>query len=215
MFNYSPKIVTDGLVLYLDAANPKSYTSGSTTWRDLTRNGNDGSINNGVGYSSSNLGILTFDGIDDYVRIPTVNLTNTSYTIISSARYLGTLNRRIITSVNSNWLMGWWQGQANKYYAEGWVSNTGGDTAETSWITFAATGNYSQDSWALYRNGNVIVGPNSNGVNGPNGIQIGAWRTDLIEASACHVSYLLVYNRALSATEITQNFNATRGRFGI
>ena len=52
-FRYSPKIVTDGLVLYLDAANPKSYVSGSTLWNDLTINSNNGVLTNGPTFSSS------------------------------------------------------------------------------------------------------------------------------------------------------------------
>ena len=85
--------------------------------------------------------------------------------------------------------MGWWGGQTNKYYAESWVSSSSGGTAETSWITFAATGNSTTDSWALYRNGNLIVGPNSNGVSGPNGIRVGSWTGS--EFSTCQASVVL------------------------
>ena len=54
VFNYSPKVVTDGLVLYLDAANPNSYVSGSTTWGDLSRGGNNSTLTNGPTYSTAN-----------------------------------------------------------------------------------------------------------------------------------------------------------------
>jgi hypothetical protein len=64
-FNYSPKIVTDGLVLYLDAANSKSYVSGSTTWSDLSRGGNNGTLTNGPTYSSAKGGIIILDGSND------------------------------------------------------------------------------------------------------------------------------------------------------
>jgi len=52
-FSYSPKIVTDGLVLYLDAANPYSYVSGSTSWNDISRGGNNGTLVNGPTFSSA------------------------------------------------------------------------------------------------------------------------------------------------------------------
>ena len=60
-------IVTDGLVLCLDAANPKSYPGSGTTWTDLSGNGNNGTLVNGVGYNSDNGGSLSFDGVNDYV----------------------------------------------------------------------------------------------------------------------------------------------------
>ena len=69
-FNYSPKIVNDSsLVLYLDAANTKSYVSGSTTWNDISRGGNTGTLLNGMGYTSSYNGELVFDGVDDRMRL--------------------------------------------------------------------------------------------------------------------------------------------------
>ena len=68
-FNYSPKIVTDGLVLYMDAANSKSYVSGSTTWNDISRSGNNGTLINGPTFNSSNGGSIVFDGTNDYVNL--------------------------------------------------------------------------------------------------------------------------------------------------
>jgi hypothetical protein len=64
--SHSPSIVTDGLVLCLDAGNPKSYPGSGTTWTDLSGNGNNGTLVNGVGYSGDNLGSLSFDGVNDY-----------------------------------------------------------------------------------------------------------------------------------------------------
>ena len=68
-FNYSPKTVIDGLVLYMDAANSKSYVSGSTTWNDISRGGNIGTLLNGPTFNSSNSGNIVFDGTDDYVTV--------------------------------------------------------------------------------------------------------------------------------------------------
>jgi hypothetical protein len=66
------QIITDGLVLYLDAGNPASYPGSGTTWFDLSGNGNNGTLVNGVGYTSDNLGSLVFDGVDDYVNVGTL-----------------------------------------------------------------------------------------------------------------------------------------------
>ena len=68
-FQYSPKIVTDGLVLYLDAANTKSYVSGSTTWNDISRTNINGTLVNGPTFSSDGGGSILFDGSNDYVQI--------------------------------------------------------------------------------------------------------------------------------------------------
>jgi uncharacterized delta-60 repeat protein len=64
--HYGPKVVTDGLVLALDAADRISYPGSGTTWTDLSGRGNTGTLTNGPTYSSNNLGALNFDGIDDY-----------------------------------------------------------------------------------------------------------------------------------------------------
>jgi hypothetical protein len=67
-------ITTNGLVLFLDAANPKSYVSGSTSWNDLSIGGNNGTLINGPTYNSGNAGNISFDAVDDYCAI-TNNLT--------------------------------------------------------------------------------------------------------------------------------------------
>ena len=74
-------IVKDGLVLYLDAANPNSYISGSTTWYDLSISGNIGTLSSGITYNYSNGGSLNFNGINDLVRINRNLDISTEFTI--------------------------------------------------------------------------------------------------------------------------------------
>ena len=74
MLVHFPRIVTDGLVLCLDAGNPLSYTSGDSVWKDLSGNGNNGTLVNGVGYNSGNGGSLVFDGVND--KVQTINNVN-------------------------------------------------------------------------------------------------------------------------------------------
>ena len=69
MYN-GPHIATDGLVLYLDAANIKSYPGSGTTWSDLSGNNNSGTLTNGPTFSTGSLGSIVFDGTDDYLNIP-------------------------------------------------------------------------------------------------------------------------------------------------
>jgi hypothetical protein len=71
-----PSIVTDGMVLSLDAANTKSYVSGSTVWRDMSGNEYSGSLINGPTFSNVNGGSIVFDGVDDYAlgnSVPALN----------------------------------------------------------------------------------------------------------------------------------------------
>lgn len=72
---HSPRIVTDGLVLCLDAGNPKSYPGSGTTWTDISGNGNTGTLTNGPTYSSDDGGSIVFDGSNDYV----VTSSNTDF----------------------------------------------------------------------------------------------------------------------------------------
>ena len=79
-------IVRDGLVLYLDAANEKSYPGSGTTWYDLSGNGNDVTLINNPTYSTNNNGSFIFDGVDEYLS--SVSLThNGTLTAIFVAKY--------------------------------------------------------------------------------------------------------------------------------
>jgi hypothetical protein len=95
-FSYSPKIVTDGLVLYLDAANPYSYVSGSLNWNDLSRSQLSGSLVNGPTYSSANNGSIVFDGTNDYVNCGSNagSVSGSQFTISSFFYWDGTATSR-------------------------------------------------------------------------------------------------------------------------
>ena len=64
---YGPRIVSNGLVLCLDAANKRSYPGTGTTWTDLSGNSNNGTLTNGPTFSAGNMGSILFDGTNDYV----------------------------------------------------------------------------------------------------------------------------------------------------
>jgi len=68
--HHYPRIVSNGLVLCLDAANPSSYPGTGTSWNDLSGNDNNSTLFNGVGYNTANKGSLIFDGSDDYIQTP-------------------------------------------------------------------------------------------------------------------------------------------------
>ena len=206
-------IVTSGLILNLDAGNLSSYSGSGTTWFDLSGNGNNATLVNGPTYSGVNGGVFNFNGTNQYASSP-INVATSNHTIIAIARLTGSgNNRRVIASSSVNYLMGWHGGGTDKYYANGWVYD-GGGAALTTWICYAAVGNYSTDSWQLYKNGVALGTPNNAGANGPNGLIIGG-DTIYGEYSNCQVAVVLAYNRVLSAAEIQQNYNAltVSGRF--
>jgi hypothetical protein len=84
-----PDIVENGLVLHLDAANPRSYPGTGTGWFDLSGLGNNGTLINGVSYNTSNNGIFTFDNTDDYVSLPNDLGYTTSFSAFAWFRRIG------------------------------------------------------------------------------------------------------------------------------
>ena len=211
---YGPRIVTDGLVLYWDVANRKSYTSGSSTIYDLSGNNNNGTVTSSyVTYFTNNGGVIQFDGTaNSRISIASTDFDKRSgaYTAIGASRYVANPKGRIITSFN-NWLLGHWINGTESYYAVGTIKLTGGTPNDSNWRIYAGTGNTSTDSWNFYVNGNFIIG-NAGGSEGPYGIQIGGLSG---EHSIGQFSFLQFYNRVLSASEIQQNYNALKGRFGL
>ncbi len=87
-----PNIVTNGLVLHLDAANTKSYSGSGTTWTDLSGNGNNGTLTNGPTFDSANYGSVVHDGVDDYIVGNTPVTGNTNATMTGFVKI--TLNKK-------------------------------------------------------------------------------------------------------------------------
>jgi hypothetical protein len=207
--SYSPSIATSNLILCWDPANPQSYPGSGTTIYDISGNGNHGTLYNGVGFSTANGGVLTFDGTNDYVY-GGPNLSSTNYTVIGAARYTA-ISGRIIAGGN-NWLLGHWAGYTNDHYAEGWVYYNP-SISNTDWAMYAATGNIGGDNYQFFMN-NVLLAENNGGAQGPNGISIGAGGGSY-EFSSAQFGYLAIYNRVLSSNEISQAWVNIKNRFGL
>ncbi len=232
----SGSIITNGLVLCLDAANRKSYPGSGTTWTDLSGNGNNGTLVNGVGYNSSNLGSLVFDGVNDYVSGPTFsNVLNyqTSGTIecffkiISSPSidfpdiwgFEGSSTTRVI----------WFEANtvANNNLRFVWRLSSGSLGAINTGIAPSTNRNINQVvcsyevistniTFRVYINGtfhnsSTVSGSLTNSPSLP--LSIGGFLA--AQSFNCNIYNFKIYNRALTAEEIQQNFNATRSRYGI
>jgi hypothetical protein len=216
-----PDIVTNGLVLALDAANPLSYPGSGTTIYDLSGNGNNGTLINGVTYNQTNGGVLITDGIDDYITCSTPNLSATNYTVMGAARYISFVRPggtypggRMINATNNNWLLGHWGNTVDNYYAEGVITGINGSISDLNWRIYAGNGDISGDSYGFYINDSLYA-QNNGGSQGPNGIMVGKYPFSNLENANGAFSFVLVYNRVLTAAEMTQNYNYFKGRFGL
>jgi hypothetical protein len=219
--SHSPAIITQNLVLCLDAANSKSYPGSGTTWSDLSGNGNNGTLVNGVGYSGDNLGSLVFDGVDDKVTFPN-NTINTSAGITVDVWFKtssGTKYQDIFDLADS---FGVWI--TTNYPPLG----TGKITASFNTTSGVMVANYVVNTWyqvvisgsgtsnTLYLNG-VSVATASQTV--ATSINLNTARIGNVDGDRAaeyligNVASLKLYNRALTASEIQQNYNALRSRF--
>ena len=215
---YGPRIVTDGLICYLDAANRKSYPGSGSTWYDLSGNGNNGSF---VGSATThsfgiNNGVMIFNKTTgSYIDID-LNLSTSNHTVIGASRYVS-VGGRIISGKSNNWLLGHWDRSTQKYYSNSWVSNNNGTefNGDLSWGIYTALGSYSTDQWSFYVNDTLKVSNSASGANGPNGFSLGRWAMGNSEYSNSYLGFLMAYNRVLTDAEVKQNYNALKGRFGL
>ena len=227
--NYNPRIVTDGLLLALDAGSSKSYPGSGTTWTDLSGNGNNGTLTDGPTFDSGNLGSINFDGSNDFVTI------NTQLDPEADGLFADLSSRWSVTSFfNSDTVAsgtgaitgkGGGTGSAATYvtYRDGSnlkVRLKGGTVTTVSAITantwYEVTVTWDGTTAKSYLNGvfatNLAVGSAGKQTNN---FTIGATSDGNQARFSGKISVTLVCNRALTAAEVTQNFNALRGRYGI
>lgn len=218
-FNFSPKIVTDGLILYLDAANTKSYISGSTTWNDLTKNQNNATLINGPAYNTANLGSIVFDGIDDYVDVAgglnilsISNYTKTAWFYINS---FSTANN-IVSGGNTAQHAFWLGGTTNLRAGHNGNWSTVVSTTVLSLNTwyFGAVTFDTITGWKLYLNGiQESTSPDTTPFNGIGYVQLG--RYDTGNYFTGRIASTQIYDKVLTQQEILQNYNALKTRFGL
>jgi hypothetical protein len=216
-------IVRNGLVLNLDAGNLSSYPGTGTTWTDLSGNSNNGTLTNGPTYSSANNGSIVFDGTNDYV---TINQTlSTPFTVTGFVRYTDQAkiqNSFINTNPHTTFLISLNRtgtGDIYVYIGNGssWlatpaiISSTNMIVNQWYQVSFTTTGSGS----ILYLNG-VNVGTS---VHSPSGWGSTYYLGTIIIASGEYlrgnIANTQIYNRALTATEIQQNYNAFATRYGL
>ena len=217
-FYRGPSIIKDGLVLYLDAGNVKSYPGSGTTWFDRSGNSNNATLYNSPTYTNSNSGTFNFDESNDYVKIDNTSILPTAaYTKIAAFRPESSTSN--IISGGSDSQHAFWMGGTSTTLQSGhngnWdtVSYSPGDMLNQWWIG-AVTFN-TVTGWVLYLNGQQVdTDASTSTFVGGNTVRIGAYN-DAANLFDGDIATAMVYNRALTADEILQNYNATKSRYGL
>jgi len=238
-----PDIITDGLVLALDAGSKKSYSGSGTTWKDLSGNGNHVTLYNAPTYSN---GILTGNGTNEYGKTNnTLNLSGLSaITVISAWKQTSTTASGMVYEHTANW------NSTNDYSGVsyggfGLFTNSNGSSAVTNLNHHQLRGNVGYG-------GSNATSPNTatfqhyttiHNFAAPGGFETlvyvnGVFIDDSIGVtnntatfgddyfylwsrggssgwSTNSLAFIYIYNRALSPQEILQNYNATKTRFGL
>ena len=223
-----PDIIENGLTLFLDASNIRSYPGSGTTWSDLSGNGNNGSLINGPTFSAANLGSIVFDGTNDYVDMGSstyCNLINISVSVwvrVTSAS--GFLLSRYFNTTSYNGFYMYYDVPSTKFSVDGRESSAAYLSRPTTntyplnnW--YNVTWTKSANVWSIYINGSLDVSSALGNGTTPfsnNTMWLGGYNEGGAQYySSVNLSNVFIYNRVLSANEVLQNYNAARARFGL
>ena len=216
--NYGPKIVTDGLVLCLDAADQNSYSGSGNTWYDLSGNGKNGTLKNSPIFNSN--GYFTFNSSNSrWVELDTALSLSGAFTMTcfftkansTERSFLGkttgvTAGTKIIFLGNDDFFMRMVDSDAATIFDIGYDSSM-----NNSWHFVAAVRTSANVCKASLDGGNLVTGATLTGTFAPNAIATNFssqyWDGNFAD--------MKMYNRELSLDEIRQNYNATKGRFGL
>ena len=207
-------IVTDGLKLYLDASNPASYPGSGTTWFDLSGNGNNGTMVNGVVPLSN---AMQFDGVNDYVIS---NISNASYgsefSIYMWVNMQGSQNGVGIWQAASNpsainpWILCRRVTVGFRFYIDG---DYGVDITVPNNTFFLMGLQFKNGIWEISVNGVVVQTQTK---------PIGGYAAPSLYLGNGYLGYFngqindtMIYSRVLAANEVNQIFNAQRSKYGI
>ena len=213
--NYE-EIVTSGLTLLFDAGFTPSYPKSGTSWTDLSFSGNNATLYSGPTYNSSDGGSVVFDGTDDYCLAGSGLAITGNLTVTAWVRPTSFANQGNIVSKTAN------LGYRMRFQSDGtfWMySNTNTITSPSAYTInnwFHTVGVFSSTGLRMYINGSIVQ---SNGTPftpsyAASSFIVGGNSTtqELFQGRIANVS---VYNRALSTTEVLQNYNAQKARFGL
>ncbi|MEM7391216.1 MAG: LamG-like jellyroll fold domain-containing protein, partial [Verrucomicrobiota bacterium] len=205
-----------GMELWLNASTIGSNDNDVVDfWPDDS--GNNNPIDNLVGAGSdprylvnglNGLPVVRYDGDDFHHTSRNFNNLG-AHTIFSVARYTdplgGLASQRIITSRGGNWLFGFWSNGDERWFAEGWIHQTGNNN--TNWHLHAGTITDDADPLAAFwKDGSLLTtnDPGSGPPHAPQQLALGAWNANTTEASEAEVAEVIIFNRVLNPSELEQ-----------
>lgn len=213
---HNPKIVTEGLLLCLDAANQKSYSNSGTTWGDLSGNNNDGTLVNGVDFDGDNNGSLVFNGSNQ--RIEVGNFSTGLLTLSVWLRKTSQESNQGICRKERAWALSQRSGTVQVAPGSDWkFYDTGYALPLNTWtnVTYCYKGQGS-DSQALFVNGlKIWENGSATGEFPSNSNQVRIAFDDNGWWWGGNISSVQIYDRPLSSQEIYQNYSALKGRYGL
>jgi hypothetical protein len=223
--NYNPGVVTSGLVLCLDAGNPRSYPGTGTTWFDVSSN-LPTTLQNSPTYTSGINGYFTLNGTNSWVDIGTnasfmpANFTASIWFYLNGTPSAGTVYRVFRSrtygfGVNVTESRGF---DAFMYDSTLALSSISGSStlSLSTWYNIAIT--FASNTFSIYLNGSLVTSTNTASntayyINGYMGLGRDADSANSFLNG--RIANYCFYNKGLTATEVLQNFNAIRGRYGI
>ena len=223
------RYVSSGLLMFLDAGNADSYPASGTTWTDLTPNSNNGTLINGVGYNSDNGGYLTFDGSDDYIDTTFTDDISSEFTFqfwFYATKTTVHFPAQMFINADNNTVFRVERYSAGSNTIEFGHSPSGGSIGANELIS----SNFANDTWHcctlvydgdykyIYKNDTLDQTSASGQVlthySGAF-LRLGARQDGTLLPMSGNMSIVMMYNRALSSSEISQNFNVFKQRYGL
>jgi hypothetical protein len=221
---HHPRVVTDGLVGYWDAANSRSYSGSGNTWYDLTKNGNNLTLVNSPTYNSSGYFTTGFSGYFTGSGTSSIPSGSSPYTMSCIAQLPNWDVRRGIMSIGgyssnngSNAIRTGDTANPGYFYNYWWfndlyATNNNGNTASGRWFGVSAT--YDGTTRKIYVN-SILVASDTPSAPNVSSTTIQLAKTFNTEYLDGLISSAKIYNRALTQQEILQNYNATKTRYGL
>ena len=216
-------IVTTNLSMFLDAGNASSYPGSGTAWTDLSGNSRNGTLTGGPTYTSADGGSIVFDGTNDFVQC-SGSITATAATFVTWIRrngtqsdYDGIIYSRGATATGiqffgtTNRIAYTWNNAVNTY-----TWNSGLTLPDLTWCMIAVSVTSSSATAYLCQSSGITSATNTVSHTSTTLDDIKIGQDDLGgRFFTGNIATAMIYDRALSADEITQNFNALRGRYGL
>jgi len=217
-----PNAIQDGLVLALDAADRNSYPGTGTTWNDVSGNNNSGSLVNGPTFNSANGGSIVFDGTNDIVNTSYISSNAFTWSVWFKTNVVSSGYRNIISIPTPNYILllmdistpnlGFWTSDG----LSGQSLSTP-TIAVNTWynVVFVREGNSITNGYKTYVNSVSYGSANTVTWSASDTISLGGRTDDGSQFMNGNISEVSIYNRALTTTEIRQNYNALKSRFGL